>query len=186
MATRSSRRAKSAAPIPRNSRKSAAVAAREGGTRSALELKTLQLLRTIFGSARSHDAEIRRVAGIAGAQLWALSEIARAEGISVNALSERMALHQTTASNLVNALLERQFIRRARDAGDQRIARLHVTAAGKRMLLRAPRPYAGLLPDALSHLNAQQLTELSQALRVLVTILRRPAADAAGEPLLGL
>jgi hypothetical protein len=41
-----------------------------------LELKTLQLFRTIFGSARSHDTEIRRVAGIAGAQLWALSEIA--------------------------------------------------------------------------------------------------------------
>jgi DNA-binding MarR family transcriptional regulator len=151
-----------------------------------LELSTLQLFRTIFGSARSHDTEIRRVAGIAGAQLWALSEIARAEGISVNALSQSMALHQTTASNLVNALLERQFIRRSRDAGDQRIARLHVTAAGKRMLSRAPRPYAGLLPNALSHLNARQLAELSQSLRALVTILRRPAKDAAGEPLLGL
>jgi DNA-binding MarR family transcriptional regulator len=151
-----------------------------------LELSTLQLFRTIFGSARSHDTEIRRVAGIAGAQLWALSEIARAEGISVNALSQSMALHQTTASNLVNALLERQFIRRSRDAGDQRIARLHVTAAGKRMLSRAPRPYAGLLPNALSHLDARQLAELSQSLRALVTILRRPAKDAAGEPLLGL
>ncbi len=186
MATRSSRRAKSGAPIPRNSRKSATLTAGEGGARSVLELKTLQLFRTIFGSARSHDAEIRRIAGIAGAQLWALSEIARVEGLSVNALSGRMALHQTTASNLLNALLERQFIRRARDAGDQRIARLYVTAAGRRMLLRAPRPYAGLLPDALSHLAARQLTELSQALGVLVTILRRPAEDAAGEPLLGL
>lgn len=185
MATRSSRRTKPSARIHRISRKSAG-AARDDGARGVLELTTLQLFRTIFGSARSHDADIRRVAGIAGAQLWALSEIARADGISVNALSDRMALHQTTASNLINALLERQFIRRARDAGDQRIARLHVTAAGKRMLLRAPRPYAGLLPDALSHLNAQQLAELSQALRILVAILRRPAEDAAGQPLLGL
>lgn len=184
MATRSSRPAKSGARTPRASRKSASPAV--GGPRSALELKTLQLFRTIFGSARSHDADVRRVAGIAGAQLWALSEIARAEGISVNGLSDRMALHQTTASNLVNALLERQFIRRARDAGDQRIARLHVTAAGKRMLLQAPRPYAGLLPDALSHLDAHQLAQLSRSLSVLVTILRRPAEDAAGEPLLGL
>lgn len=97
-----------------------------------------------------------------------------------------MALHQTTASNLINALLERQFIRRTRDAGDQRIARLQVTAAGKRMLARAPRPHAGLLPDALSHLDAKQLTELSQSLKLLVTILKRPSIkDAAGEPLLG-
>ena len=186
MATRFSRPSKIRAGIPRKSRKSAGSADRKDSARGALELKTLQLFRTIVGSARSHDADIRREAGIAGAQLWALSEIARAEGISVNALSDRMALHQTTASNLVNALLERQFIRRARDAGDQRVARLHVTATGKRMLLRAPRPHSGLLPDALNHLDAQQLTELSQCLSVLVTILRRPAEDAAGEPLLGL
>jgi DNA-binding MarR family transcriptional regulator len=151
-----------------------------------VELTTLQLFRTIFASARGHDADIRRVVGIPGSQLWALSEIARADGISVNGLSARMALHQTTASNLINALLERQFIRRTRDAGDQRIARLQVTAAGKRMLARAPRPHAGLLPDALSHLDAKQLTELSQSLKLLVTILKRPSIkDAAGEPLLG-
>jgi DNA-binding MarR family transcriptional regulator len=185
MAKRSIRRADPGAEVPRLSKKLAVVTLRSDA-RGALELKTLQLFRTIFGSARSHDTEIRRVAGIAGAQLWALSEIARAEGISVNALSQCMALHQTTASNLVNALLERQFIRRARDAGDQRIARLHLTAAGKRMLSRAPRPYAGLLPNALSHLNARQLAELSQSLMALVAILKRPTKDAAGEPLLGL
>ncbi|MEP6548562.1 MAG: MarR family winged helix-turn-helix transcriptional regulator [Gammaproteobacteria bacterium] len=154
--------------------------------RGDFELQTLQGFRTIFGSARSHDAEIRLTAGIPGAQLWALSEIARFEGMSVNSLSERMALHQTTASNLVNALVERKLIRRARDAVDQRIVRLHVTAHGKRLLLKAPGPYAGLLVDALRHLNAGQLTQLRQSLDVLVRVLHRTAENAAGEPLLGL
>ncbi|MEP6883582.1 MAG: MarR family winged helix-turn-helix transcriptional regulator [Gammaproteobacteria bacterium] len=154
--------------------------------RDDFELQTLQSFRMIFGSARSHDAEIRQSAGIPGAQLWALSEIARCEGMSVNTLSERMALHQTTASNLVNALVERKLIRRARDCADQRIVRLHVTADGKRLLLKAPGPYAGLLVDALRHLNAGQLTKLHQSLDMLVKVLRRRAENAAGEPLLGL
>lgn len=163
-----------------------ALASRTNRDRSALELQTLQLFRTIVGSARSHDADVRRIAGIAGAQLWALSEIAREEGASVNALSERMALHQTTASNLINALVERKLIRRVRDTQDQRIVRLYVTAEGKRMLVRAPGPYSGLLPDALTHLDAQQLAQLSQGLSVLVALLKRTAGEAAGEPLLGL
>ena len=154
--------------------------------RRALEVQTLQLFRTIFGSARRHDAEIRRLVGIPGAQIWALSEIAREEAISVNTLSERMALHQTTASNLVNALVERKLIRRVRDSVDQRVVRLHILADGKQLLLQAPGPYAGLLPDALNDLNAEQLKQLIVSLSVLVKVLKRTSAEAAGEPLLGL
>jgi DNA-binding MarR family transcriptional regulator len=145
----------------------------------------LQEFRTIFGSARRHDAEVRRVAGISGSQLWALSEIARAEGMRVNDLSERMALHQTTASNLINALVERNLIRRSKDDADQRVVRLRVTTDGKKMLLRAPGPYAGLLVDALRHLKTNDLRRLNEALRVLTTVLRDAASDAAGETLMG-
>jgi DNA-binding MarR family transcriptional regulator len=154
--------------------------------RAALELEALQCLRTIFASARSHDAEVRRSAGIPGSQLWALSEIARAEGMSVNDLADCMALHQTTASNLVNALVERRLIRRVRDSRDQRVVHLHVAADGKRLLKRAPGPYAGLLPDAIRRLDPAELRRLRQSLGVLVGVLRRTAETAAGEPLLGV
>ncbi len=103
----------------------------------------------------------------------------------VNDLSERMALHQTTASNLINALVERKLIRRDRDEADQRVVRLSITVEGKRMLLRAPGPYAGLLVDALRHLKTPELKRLKSALGVLSTVLRDAAADAAGETLMG-
>jgi DNA-binding MarR family transcriptional regulator len=175
---------KRATKTPRQ-RRQANTAAKRPTARQNLEFRTLKYLRTIFGSARSHDAEIRRRAGIPGAQLWALSEVARARGGSVNDLSERMALHQTTASNLVNALVERKLIQRSKDEDDQRIVRLHPTPRGKRLLARAPRPYAGLLPDALGHLDQRQLAALSSSLAVVVAALKRPVINAAGEPLLG-
>lgn len=153
--------------------------------RATFELKTLQAFRTIFGSARVHDAEVRRTTSISGSQLWALSEIARSTGMSVNGLSKRMALHQTTASNLVNALVERKLIRRVRDGSDQRVVRLHVAAEGRRMLERAPGPHAGLLVDALRHLDAAQLAQLRRGLEVLVAVMQRAATTAAGETLLG-
>ena len=148
--------------------------------RSTRELRALQSFRTIFGSARLHDAEVRRSGGISGSQLWALAEIAAHEGMTVNGLAERMALHQSTASNLVNALVERALVRRLRDGADQRVVHLHMTAEGRRMLVRVPGPHAGLLVDAIRRLEEGELEELRAALEVLVGIMHRTAAAAAG------
>ena len=165
-----------------------AVGARKGSATAArreVVLRTLQGFRTIFASARAHDADVRRIAGVSGSQLWALSEIARGDGLSVNGLAEQMALHQTTASNLVNALVERKLIRRSRDDVDQRVVRLHITTEGKGLLLRAPGPYAGLLMDGLRNLDEQQLARLLKDLKHLLAAMRDTATTAAGETLLG-
>lgn len=169
----------------RTPRRNTAGSKSSAAAKAKLELETLQEFRIIVGSARRHDADVRRIAGISGSQLWALSEIARTVGMRVNDLSERMALHQTTASNLINALVERNLIRRGRDEDDQRVVRLHVTTEGKKMLLRAPGPYAGLLVDALRHLKASDLRRLNEALRVLTRVLRTVPADTAGQLLMG-
>jgi len=153
--------------------------------RDALELRTLQAFRTIFASARAHDAEVRRMADISGSQLWALSEIARVSGMSVKDLSKRMAMHQTTMSNLINFLVDNKLVRRERDSADQRVVRLHATTEGKRMLLRAPGPYTGLLVDALRHLETSDLELLNKSLSELLRLLRGKTAEAAGQTLLG-
>jgi MarR family transcriptional regulator, organic hydroperoxide resistance regulator len=153
--------------------------------RDALEFRALQDFRTVVGSARQYDAEVRRITGISGSQLWALSEISRAGGMRVNTLAERLALHQTTASNLVNALAERRLVRRTRDEADQRVVRLFATAEGMRLLLRAPQPYTGLLVEALRKLDPADLHSLTRGLTAMLGAMRRPATSTAGETLLG-
>jgi DNA-binding MarR family transcriptional regulator len=149
------------------------------------DLKALQSLRMIFGSARAHDAEVRRSSGLSGSKLWALSEIAGRRGITVNELANRMALHQTSTSNLVNALVEHKLIRRTRDAIDRRVIHLHPTIAGRKMLLQAPGPHAGLLVDGLRRLKGAQIECLRESLVLLVGVIKRAAEDSAGDPLLG-
>ncbi len=58
----------------------------------------------------------------------------------VSDFSVRMALHQATANNLINVLVERSLVRRDRDESDQRVVRLSITTDGERMLLQAPDP----------------------------------------------
>lgn len=167
-------RARAAVPAPRRPR------------RDSLELRILQHFRTVVASARDYDAEIRSRTGISGSQLWALSEISREGGMSINAVAERLALHQTTASNLVNALSERRLVRRARDESDQRVVRLYATAEGARLLLRAPRPYTGLLLDALRKLGPLELSGLARSFTALIGAMRPAAAlSAASETLVG-
>ncbi|HEY4210783.1 MAG TPA: MarR family winged helix-turn-helix transcriptional regulator [Steroidobacteraceae bacterium] len=128
---------------------------------------------------------MRRIAGISGSELWALSEIAGGSGLSVNGLAERMALHQTTASNLIYALVERKMVRRERDEQDLRVVRLTITTIGKALLLRAPGPYHGLLIDGLRGMSDADLPRLLECLGRLIQVMRQPVTAAAGETLLG-
>jgi DNA-binding MarR family transcriptional regulator len=151
--------------------------------RSALEFRTLQTFRVVFGSARRYDASVRRMSGIPGSLLWALSAIAGSGEISVGALSASMALHQTTASNLVNELVSRGLIERCRSRDDKRVALLSITTKGRRVLKRAPRPHAGLLRHGLTRLDTHRLAELQDGLAGLVAEMRSALRTSAGEPL---
>lgn len=157
----------------------------ETSRRNLVELQALQSLRLIYASARWHDAQVRRSVAISGSQVWALSEIARREGMGVNDLAERMALHQTTASNLANALVKKGLVRRVRDGSDRRFVHLHIASEGRRILAQAPGPHPGLLVDALRTIDSPHLQRLLRDLAALVRLMRRTTMRAAGETLLG-
>lgn len=166
-------------------RRGSSIRPRTRRTSGVLERQVLQGFRVIFGSARRYDKFVRRVSGIPGSLLWALSEIGRGAGMSVGDLSACMALHQTTGSNLVKALVRQGLVERARNPKDRRIVCLTVSAKGRRVLDRAPHPHAGLLADALVRLDERRLALLREGLTALVTEMRRASPKAAGETLLG-
>lgn len=122
------------------------------------------------------------MAGVGGAQLWALSVIRENPGIGVNGLARAMDIHQTTASNLVKALVSLGLVTAEKNGPDRRAVQLRIAAAGSRVLRRAPGPFAGVLPEALGRLDAKTLERLD---RDLAKLLAELGADerAAGIPL---
>jgi len=146
-------------------------------------LDVLQQLRVVVRLAGSHSARLERSTGIPGAQLWALHEVAQADGLSVGELAQRLRMHQTTVSNLLTRLDTAGLVRKGRSPQDQRIVQVHLTAAGRRGLKRAPGPARGLLPNVLDRMSAAQLRKVHDGLAVLVDCMGGFDAALAARPL---
>lgn len=144
--------------------------------------RVLRRFRVVFNAVKSHFQQIEKMAGVGGAQLWTLSVIDANPGIGVNGLAKAMDVHQTTASNLVKSLVFAGMVAAEKKSPDRRAVQLRILAPGRRVLRRAPGPFAGVLPEALARLDAETLFRLDQDLALLIKTL---AADerAAGIPL---
>ncbi len=141
-------------------------------------MRVLRQFRIVFNAVKSHFRQVEREAGVGGAQLWALSVIEQQPGIGATGLARELDIHQSTASNLVRALVERGYVSGSREGADRRTVALHVQPAGREVLQRAPMPFAGVLPDALASLDPATLAQLESNLNQLIAELG--ADDEAG------
>ena len=142
----------------------------------------LRRFRLVFNAVKTHFQQVEKKAGIGGAQLWALSVVRAAPGIGVNGLARAMDIHQTTASNLVKAMVAADLIVAEKKGPDRRAVQLRVLPAGGRVLRKAPGPFAGVLPEALGRLDAEILQRLDHDLSLLLAELHIDE-KAAGIPL---
>lgn len=149
---------------------------------AATPAHVLRQFRVVFNAVKTHFRHVEQTAGVGGAQVWALSVIRDQPGIGVKELARTLDIKQSTASNLVRALLERELVVAARDGLDRRTVSLHLADAGAAVLAKAPGPFAGVLPDALGELDAATLARLEADLGRLIALLGADA-DAATVPL---
>jgi DNA-binding MarR family transcriptional regulator len=136
-----------------------------------LDIDVLKQFRVIFKSVRKHFQAIEDACGVSGAQLWALSRIAAEPGMRVSDLAKSLAIHQSTASNLIEKLVEQGLVTRERASHDQRVVCLSISPLGQSVLGRAPGPFQGLLPDALSKLSPVQLATLHESLSIVIKLM---------------
>jgi len=134
--------------------------------------RVLRRFRSVFNAVKSHFQQVEKQAGIGGAQVWALSVVRDQPGIGVSALARAMDVHQTTASNLVKALVEQGLLESHRSGIDRRATQLKVTRAGARVLGKAPGPVSGVLPDALQQMDPDSLARMDADLGELLKLLK--------------
>jgi DNA-binding MarR family transcriptional regulator len=137
----------------------------------------LRRFRLVFNAVKTHFREVEKKAGVAGAQLWALSVIRDNPGLKVTDVARAMDVHQSTASNLVKALIAQELVDARKDGTDRRTVQLRILPAGMKVLRRAPGPFAGVLPAALANMNPKTLARLDKDLGELITAL---GADERG------
>ena len=132
----------------------------------------LRQFRQVFNAVKTHFQQVEKDAGVGGAQLWALSVVASRPGIGVGELAGAMDVHQSTASNLVKALLLAGLVESSRKGTDRRAVQVRMLPAGRRVLRHAPSPFAGVLPEALGRLDDRTLKRLHRDLAILIQLLQ--------------
>jgi len=170
----------------KESGKSVTNRARKKSSRKAdqqLALAVLMKFRLIVNSAKRHFKWVEKQCGINGAQLWVLWEIDQAPGLRVSELAAAMAMHQSTASNLIEKLTQSKLITRKRASGDRRVVTLFLTEAGKALLRRAPRPARGRLPEALYRVPRNALSLLDELLERVLHEMRPTEKRSMKKPL---
>ena len=140
------------------------------------------MLRVLVRAAQRHSTLVEQQCGVSGAQLWAMQEVYEKPGLRVGEVAERMAIHQTTASNLIDSLVKKQCIDKLRDPEDLRAVKLVLTRHGRQILKCAPDAQRGLLPDALSKLTEEQMRDLTKGLQALTEAAGGGDKSASLEP----
>ncbi len=140
--------------------------------------RVLRQFRQIFNAVKTHFQQVEKSAGLGGAQVWALSVIRDVPDIGMGALAQAMNIHQSTASNLVKSLVDRDMVIATKAGNDRRAVMLRLLPAGGRILKRTPGPFAGVLPEALAALDQKTLKRMEADLKKLIGELHADAKAA--------
>ncbi len=131
-------------------------------------LDVLKKLRIVIRAAQRHSAWVEKQCGVSGAQLWIMQELQDSPGLRVGEIALRLAIHQTTTSNLLDELGKRGYVTKTRDTKDQRAVHIALTDEGHRLLTEAPKPARGLLPEALRQMDDASRARLDAGLKGLL------------------
>jgi DNA-binding MarR family transcriptional regulator len=131
----------------------------------------MQSLRRIFKAIQDYSHEVSNKFGITGPQLWALKTISHNENLSLRDLSERMYLHPSTITGVVDRLEKKGYVARKRDQVDRRVIYVELTAEGRKLVKRAPNPAQGRMIYGLKNLKKRDLNLIYDSVQKLVEIM---------------
>lgn len=111
--------------------------------------------------------------GITGAQFWALSAVVENIGIRVSGVAAQLAIHRSTASNLLDSIEQLGLIEKRPLEEDLRGVALFPTKAGQALYAKTGRTREQLLAEALQSLAPEEQVALEAALGKLTRQLRK-------------
>ena len=109
-------------------------------TRDIEILEIMQSLRRISKTIQDYSHEVSNKYGITGPQLWALKIIYQNGSLSLGELSQKMYLHPSTISGVIDRLEKKGYVLRSRNQKDRRIVKVVLTPKGRNLAQKVPNP----------------------------------------------
>lgn len=128
-------------------------------------------LDRVFQAVHTFSKRALRDFGVTGPQIWALQTLAREGVLTVGELADRMFLHVSTVSVIVDRLEARGLVTRSRDAQDRRVVRLELEPRGRTLLGRVPDPPRSKLARGVARLSDDRLARVESVVAQLVKMM---------------
>ena len=124
-----------------------------------------QIVRVLRVASRAAEQRF----GLSGAQLFVLQKLGAGQAKSLNELADRTLTHQSSASVVVQRLVERRLVARTPDRRDTRRIVLSLTPKGHALVLKSPQAAQERLIESIENLSSSQRGELAKLLEKIVS-----------------
>jgi len=128
-------------------------------------------LRRIVRYLRLADRDVEAACDVSAAQLFVLHTLVDEPAQSLSEIAARTLTDQSSVSTVVARLVEKGLVKRTPSRTDRRRAELRITAAGQRMVDRAPRVPQAQMITAIRALGPAKQAELARALDLLSQVI---------------
>jgi DNA-binding MarR family transcriptional regulator len=125
------------------------------------------MLHQIFQAVDLFSRQTLRDFGVSGPQIWALRTIDEGGVVSMGDLAQRMHLHMSTVSGIIDRLESGRLVTRERSSADARVMELSLTARGRSLLAKAPEPPRSKAARGLQRLSPKDLERVHSALLLI-------------------
>ncbi len=144
-----------------------AAAPRRLSNRKELLPEAVEILHQIFQAVDVFSRQALRDFGVSGPQIWALRTIEEAGVVSMGDVAQRMYLHMSTITGIIDRLEAARLVTRERSETDARVTELRLTAKGRTILAKAPEPPRSKAARGLQRLSARDLKRVHSALLLI-------------------
>ena len=143
----------------------------QGFDQDATISEIMQSLRRVIKAIHDYSRDVSDNFGITAPQLWALKTISLHRSLSQGELSEKMYLHPSTITGVVNRLEKKGYVERDRNQKDRRVVKVRLTPKGKALAKKTPNPIQGKMIYGLKNLKKRDLNSIYRSIQKLVTIM---------------
>ena len=118
--------------------------------------RILNSIRQLVRALRLFDREAQLKYGISAAQMFVLHALDHEEVLSLNELADRTATDQSSASVVVQRLVDAGYVTRTPRKDDRRHVELRLTAKGRGVIRRSPPPAQQKILEAAEAMSARE------------------------------
>jgi len=130
--------------------------------------RILNAIRQLVRALRLFDREAQSKYGISAAQMFVLHALDQDDVLSLNALAERTATDQSSASVVVQRLVDAGYVTRTAKKEDRRHIELRLTPKGRTVIRKSPPPAQTKILAAVESMSARDRKQFAALLESFV------------------